>query len=499
MSPKSENSGAPDNRTGRTNSIGNAALLGAVSTAATVGFSIARSKVTALVLGPTGVGVTAEILQLVTLAMAPVVMFSGPVLVSKLAAAQARGDTAAINRLQDTAWTLSGLTALVAAIAAVVSGLFLLPAPWGPSAWVLTALASAGALVGVLINIPTQSLVVFGKLRVLMLLGIGTACLQTLLVIAATTMLGLKGQFLALALGPLLGLLLATFTSARHIPTLRWRRRWLLDRSFLQDALRFGGTALASALGLQVALFVLRTALEAKGGPALNGQFQAAWSIGSVYFGFVLGGIGTFAFPRYAAAQTVDELATEVRNASRFVLRVAPPVILGMVALRAPLVHLLYSEKFDEAIPLMGLMMVGDLARAMVWVQHGPLLYRGRLRAYLAVEVFGVICIGAGGAVLVPSMGLVGIGYAYTGASLLSMLTSAWALRLSTGVWTGWGPLALAFGGTGLLAVAAGVGSSTIAGRIGVLSVAFVWALVSGLIGDIAHRVAALTLRLRQQ
>src|SRR5262249_50033767 len=72
--------------------IGSAALLGLIGAAAGVGFSIARSKVTALVLGPDGFGKAAQILQIVAVANLPATMVTGPALVSSVAEATRRGD-----------------------------------------------------------------------------------------------------------------------------------------------------------------------------------------------------------------------------------------------------------------------------------------------------------------------------------------------------------------------------------------------------------------------
>jgi PST family polysaccharide transporter len=471
--------------------IGDAAVLGLVATAAAIALSIARSKTAALVLGPTGIGITAEILQLVTLAQAPAAIFSGAALVSRLSASRAADDENSIARLYSGAWILSALVASAAGAVAVAAGFFVLPGPWGQSAWPYTALAAAGGALAVVAAIPSQVLVVFGKLRALTSLGVANSFIQTLLVVGATIALGLTGQFVAIAVGPLLGIWLALAMASRALPGFHWRPRAVLDLSFAREAFSYGAASLAALLGLQAALFVVRLSLDRKGGPDLNGQFQVAWALGSVYFGFILNSIGTYSFPRFAGARSEEELAVEVAKASRFVLRVAPPVVLGMIALRAPLVHLLYSSRFEEAVPLMGLMMVGDVARALVWVQHGPLLYRGHLAAYLLVEMLGVAGLGLGGALLIPYFGLEGFGYAYSATYLLLVPISALALRLSTRVAVGWRPTLLALATTVLLGGGALVGSSTLLGASIVILVALAWAYASGLLRGIGVRLAS--------
>src|SRR5260221_6382503 len=141
--------------------IGSAAFLGLAASAATIVFSIARAKTTALVLGPEGVGITAEILQIVTLAQAPAAIFSGAALVSRLSAARADDDEKTIGTIYSGACILSFGVAAVAGVGAVAAGVFVLPSPWARQGWSLTALAAAGGALGVLAAIPGQVLTVF--------------------------------------------------------------------------------------------------------------------------------------------------------------------------------------------------------------------------------------------------------------------------------------------------------------------------------------------------
>src|SRR5262245_20302493 len=83
--------------------IGSAAALGLIGAAAGLGFTILRSKVTAVILGPEGFGKAAQILQLVTVANLPATMVTGAALMSSVAEASKRGDREAIARIVRTA------------------------------------------------------------------------------------------------------------------------------------------------------------------------------------------------------------------------------------------------------------------------------------------------------------------------------------------------------------------------------------------------------------
>src|SRR4051812_9571362 len=94
-------------------SIESAAVLSLITSASALGLSVARSKVTAVYLGPTGVGMAAEILQLVTLLTTPAGMITGAALVSSLAAARGKNDSAAANHVLRSAITAGAVATLV--------------------------------------------------------------------------------------------------------------------------------------------------------------------------------------------------------------------------------------------------------------------------------------------------------------------------------------------------------------------------------------------------
>ncbi len=392
--------------------MGTAAALGVLSSGASLVFSIIRSKVTALVLGPAGIGKVAEVLQIVSMANLPSTMMTGPALVSGVAEAARRGDHVEVERIARTATTVAVGASLLGGVIAVIAGYWLLPAPWGRSAWPFTILAAAAAMFTACAAISQQILTAHARLTRLTILRLLITTSAVALLCAGTVLLGVTGQFIALALAAAIAVPIAAVALRRELGFVAWPTR-AVHAPFIRRALAIGATGFVAGGAQQGMLFTIRWTLEAHGGPQANGQFQAAFAIGATYFGIVLDGIGTYVLPRYAAAQTPAELAREMDAAARFVFRMAPPAIFAAIAMRALLVRALYSHRFDAANDLVGLTMVADMARSIAWVQASPLLYRNRIRAFLITEAFAAVIVAGGTVILVPIYGLDGVGYAY--------------------------------------------------------------------------------------
>jgi O-antigen/teichoic acid export membrane protein len=392
--------------------MGTATALGVLSSGVSLALSIVRSKVTAIALGPAGLGKVAEVLQIVTIANLPATMITGPALVSSVADAARRGDRAEVERIARTATTVAVGASVVGGIIAVVAGYWLLPAPWGHSAWPFTILAAATALFTAWAAISQQILTAHARLTRLTIVRLLMTVSAVALLCAGTLLLGLTGQFIAMAVAAMIAVPIAGLAVRRELGFFVWPSR-AVDSAFVRRALTIGATAFIAGWAQQGVLFTVRWTLIAHGGDEQNGQFQAAYAIGATYFGIVLDGIGTYVLPRYAAAQSAAELATEMEAAARFVFRMAPPAIFAAIAMRGLLVRALYSHRFDAANELVGLTMVGDMARSMAWVQASPLLYRNRIRAFAITEAFAGVMVAGGSLILVPIYGLNGVGYAY--------------------------------------------------------------------------------------
>jgi O-antigen/teichoic acid export membrane protein len=315
----------------------------------------------------------------------------------------------------------------------VLLGLWVLPAPWGQRAWPLTLLAATAALLSAWAAIPQQVLTAHVELQRLAVLRLGIAAISVALACTGTLLFGLTGQFLALALSAAVVLPLSR-RAARRTFDVPLAPRPEIDRSFVIRGMRLGISALVAGYAMQAAVRAIFWTLRRHLGDEANGQFSAAWAIGATYFSLLLDGVGSYVSPRYAAAQTTEELTREMEDAARFVFKTTPPTLLAAIVLRAAVIHGFYDSRFNGAIDILGLQMVADMCRTVSWVQAGPLLYRNRIGAFLFIEIAYALGLGLGVVLLVPAFGLEGVGYAYLGTNILYLFLSAVVVTKSCGV-----------------------------------------------------------------
>jgi len=411
--------------------IGSAAMLGLVGSLANVGLAVVRSKVTATTLGPDGFGKVAVMNQYVGLANVVTTAMTGVVLVNQLAKARVAGDDAEVRRIFAAALGSALLISALAGLASVVAGFVWLPPQWGPSVWPLMTLAALATVFSSCTAVCDRTLVVHERFDRATFCSIVTNVVQTALIASMVLLLGLGGYFTATAISAAVVLPLYFAVTARSVPTLPRLPRVRFDRGYMKQALSFGATSLVSNGYTQGLFSIVRWQLERKGGPALNGQYQAAAAVGNQYFVMVLQSLAAFAYPRYAAARTNDELVSEVKQTCAFMFRLTPPLVLAGIAFRGIVIRLFYSAQFAGAADLLGWQMAGDVAKAISWALVGPLFMRGRFRAYLVTETIGFILHAALSLVLIPRYGLVGEGYAQMATLVVMCFVALATLRAS--------------------------------------------------------------------
>lgn len=421
---------------GHQHRMGRAAVLGVLASLANLIASVVRSKVAAVVLGPIGVGISAEALQWATLSNVPASSFTGPALTQSLVQAIPAGPERAA-RVTSAALTWSIASSLLLGLLAVLFAPVVLPASAGDVGPMLVGLAALALTATAVQSGIAATLIAHEHLRSVTWSQVSAAIITAASIATFTWLFGLKGQFVGLALGALLALPIF-FRGTRQLSAGRYSLAPLFDPEFMRVAMKTGVATLTAGLLLQGALLAVRWTLDAHGGAAWNGQFQAAWAIGSLYIGMLLNGLASFIHPRYARAPDAASLKREVDEAVRFVGRAAPPVILGVICLREVGLRVLYSHAFDLAGSILAWQLVGDTLRCMAWAYAGPLLLRGRRRAFAFTEGTAAVLLATTTLILVPRLGAVGAGIAYCVTYVVYAPVAALALQRSCGVQIEW-------------------------------------------------------------
>jgi O-antigen/teichoic acid export membrane protein len=315
--------------------------------------------------------------------------------------------------------------------------------------------------------------------------GGGATVLAAVLLVPAA---GVEGGVFAAALFFPVGLLAALLVHGRsYLRAVTPRPATPLGRAALRAMLAMGLSSLLLSLVDQGILVALRSHFLREHGIGANGLFQAALAlsqqVGALFYAYIT----TYAFGRLShaagAAQPAGdadasaELSAQVSPASAagaaagtnveavrtymrrqwvpIVVASAPLFALAMLA-STPLLHLLYSDRFDAARPMMAWSLAGEFCRiqSVTWLFGAVAL--GRTGVWLAAGLAYPLVLAAAYP-FCAAAGPVALSVAQAGAGVASLLLTG-VLMHRVGVRLRAGDLAASVAATsGLIALAAWV------------------------------------------
>lgn len=383
-----------------------------------IAVGLIRMKAAAVMLGPAGVGLVGLYTNLMQTAASVASLGFGTVGTRQIATAHAEGGDLAVGRSRRVLfWGTLGLALIGAALFWLASGWLARVVLDDPARSSDVGWLSLG--VALMVAAGYQSAVLTGMRRVgdLARITIGAGGLGTAMGVLALWLWGADGLLAMVLIAPAATLALGHVFVARLGPP---QGPAPLLPEMIEDwrkLARLGFAFMLSGLVTMLGHLGARLLVQHELGAAALGQFQAAWTIGMTYLGFVLGAMATDYYPRLSAAIHDPAQASRLVNEQTEVaLLLCAPVLLAMLGGAPWVIRLLYSAEFGPAVDILRWQLLGDILKVMSWPLSFVILAHGAGKTIVLTESLGM-----GTMLLAIWIGLPWIGITATGAAFLVM------------------------------------------------------------------------------
>jgi enterobacterial common antigen flippase len=370
----------PADRSSYREILKSSAVIGGASLV-TIAVGIVRTKATAVLLGPAGLGLMGAYLLIVDLSKSIAQFGINSSGVRQIAEAAGSNDLARTARtaiaLRTTAIVCAGLGALsLWLLAPAVSEMTFGSPQYGAD----VAMLSIAVFLSVIAA--GQVALVQGMRRVADLSKIGIISTVVGAVMAIVLLYHLRER----------GIVLSLIAAAALSVAIGWwyRRKIELPATSLTLAqtateagalLKLGLAFMASGLMMLGTNYVVRVMVLRQSGLDAAGLYQAAWTLGGLYVGFILQAMGTDFYPRLVALigklADCNRLVNEQAHVS---LLLAGPGVVGTLALAPMAIELLYSTRFEGAVEPLRWICLGMALRVISWPM-GFIVVAGNYRA----------------------------------------------------------------------------------------------------------------------
>ncbi len=400
-----------------------------------IAIGVLRTKVLAVLLGPSGVGLASLYIGLMGTASTVATMGLGPVGTRQIAEACSQEDSRAI---------------LVARRALFWGTLFLAGAG-GLVVWSLRTVLAVYALgnasysgavgwlsIGVMLSVAgaSQGALIQGMRRIgdIARLNVFGSTISTVLGIGLLWRWGKAGLVAYILVAPLASFVLGHIYVSR-LPKVRTESVTLQELTREWKMLLSLGLAMVGAgVVQQITQLWIRIDVARVLGAQSLGQYQAAWTISMQYVTFVLAAMGTDYYPRLTGVMHDPKAAGRLVNEQTEVATLlSAPVFIAMMAVTPWVIHLLYAASFTPAIEILRWQVLGDVLKVATWPLGFLILAAGDGKTFFLTEALAWLVIAGLITCLAPTMGLQITGIAYLVNYALFLPLMYWLARRRIG------------------------------------------------------------------
>lgn len=386
-----------------------------VASVLNIAFGLAKMKVAAVLLGPAGVGLIGLYQNLIQTGSTIASLGIAQAGTRQIAAAKATGGPSAVDRTRRALfWGMLILSILGGLLFFMVSrwtSIYLLDAQdrEGEVAWL-----SIGVMLTVVAAGQTALLTGMRRTTHLALIQVTSGLTGAVIGIFSLWQWGQAGLIAMLLSAPAATLAVGYLFTSRLPRVKGLHTGWhelLVEWRCLS---RLGIALMLSALVTTLSLLAVRGLVRQQLGQEALGHFQASWSIGMTYLGFVLTAMATDYFPRLSAVIRDKEAACRMVNEqTEMALMLCGPVLLAMFGLAPWVVQTLYSSEFSPASDLLRWQIAGDILKVLSWPLGFTLLAAGAGKTFVLTEAAGMGVFVAGIAIALPWLGLTATGVSF--------------------------------------------------------------------------------------
>jgi O-antigen/teichoic acid export membrane protein len=167
-------------------------------------------------------------------------------------------------------------------------------------------------------------------------------------------------------------------------------RRWLHDpweREHVRHFFSIALTTLVTGFAAMGSLLAIRAMFVRYGGLSSAGIFDVAWTLSSAYVMLALASFGTYYLPTLSGTKDPVMQVALIRRFLRATIMLSIPLIVGVIVFKPLLIHLLYSEEFRPALTIIRWMLIGDYLKITSWVLAMPMLAYADMKVFFWTEI----------------------------------------------------------------------------------------------------------------
>ena len=406
-------------------SLRRAFSFGALQTGFSMVLSFFSIKITAVYLGPAGIGTLGQLTYFMSLTHG--VLAAGLQVGLVRRTAELTDDATGRARVVSTILRLRLIVGIPAAVIIALASKWLAGQLRHDERFQSVLLVVAAALVfGLMTAVIVGCAMGAQDYRASTTINMSTGFVGLILVAALCPQLGVLGGLMALALLPPCTLLVAWMFARNRA----WWPKQPLSHGFSAQegraAFAYVPMAIINTVGMPLLQLLIRDGVVAHSGMTGVGLLQGVMRISDMYMGIVGSAFVMYFFPRFSELRAANAIAREIKKGLVTIVPAAAAVGLAIYLLRDVIIHLIFTKEFVPMRDLFAWQMVGNTFSLTGQLFSNLLLSKVSALAMAALAAVTMLVWWLISTVLVSANGAVGATQAY--AATYALYTAATAI-----------------------------------------------------------------------
>ncbi|MGO9145901.1 MAG: O-antigen translocase [Desulfomonilia bacterium] len=202
-----------------------------------------------------------------------------------------------------------------------------------------------------------------------------------------------------------------------------------IERDSFIKLSKFTVMALLSAMTLPISQIIVRNYITDHISLNAAGQWQGVWKISDVYLMIITTSISVYYLPRLSEIIDKDELRREIRNGYKILMPIVIVLATMIYLSREAIIHILFTKAFLPMSELFAFQLIGDFFKIASWLLAFLMVAKAMTKLFIITEIGFTASYVIFSMLFINRFGLIGVTYAFALNYFLYLLTMVYLFR----------------------------------------------------------------------
>lgn len=375
---------------------------------------ILKTKIVAILIGPTGVGLQGLYMSIIELVQNSTNFCLSQSAVREVSQAKATGDMHQIEKTVTTVRKLVWFTGMLGVVVAIVCSPLLSNYTFGSYSYIIPIIFLSSVMLMDQLA-AGQRVVLQGlqKYRFIAISSVYGSILGLVFAIPVLYLWGIDGVLPIIIINSLTSLALSWyFANKVGIKSIKLKSFETIKNG--RHILKLGIAMCISSIEASLIAYILKSFITTNGSIEIVGFYHAGFVLMNTYAGLVFNSMATDYYPRLAASNNDIIECNAITNQQGVVATLLLVPLLCIFIIYIPvIIRILYSDSFEPVCDYVIPASLGMLFRLKSWLLSYQIIAKGESRMYLISETIGKIFFLVSNLIGYCFWGLKGLGYAF--------------------------------------------------------------------------------------